>query len=180
MWPNWRRAWWWRSWRQLLPADLPAGHHDGQRAHLTALLLVGGLVRLVVLVVLVGIAPVALACHALPHTDAAARLWWRALLGCLAVVVLQAFTLHTTVSIVLDPGANLGLPADRSGMVNLFIVACLLWVTVRIPALVRRYVTHSSRRNMGGYLLRAVVIHQLTRAVGLRVRRGRGAALRNG
>jgi hypothetical protein len=91
-----------------------------------------------VVAVLVGIAPIALACHALPHTDGAARLWWRTLIGCLSVVALQAFALHTTVSIFLDPRANLGLPQDRSGMFNLFIVACLLWVTVRIPALVRR------------------------------------------
>jgi hypothetical protein len=115
-----------------------------------------------VVAVLVGIAPIALACHALPHTDGAARLWWRTLIGCLSVVALQAFALHTTVSIFLDPRANLGLPQDRSGMFNLFIVACLLWVTVRIPALVRRYVTHSGGRNVGGYLLRAVVIQQLT------------------
>jgi hypothetical protein len=139
---------------------------------LTAMLLVAWLVRLVVLVVLVGIAPAAVACHALPQLDGAARLWWRALLGCLGTVVLQALALHTTVSVFLDPRANLGLPQDRSGMFNLFIVACLLWVTVRIPGLVRRYVTHSGGRNVGGYLLRAVVIHQLTRGVGLRLRRG--------
>jgi hypothetical protein len=143
---------------------------------LTAMLLVMWLVRLVVLVVLVGIAPVALACHALPYTDGAARLWWRALLGCLGVVVLQALALHTTVSVFLDPGANLGLPQDRSGMFNLFIVACLLWVTVRIPGLMRRYVTHGGGRNIGGYLLRVVLVHQLTRIIGLRLRRARAAS----
>jgi hypothetical protein len=88
----------------------------------------------------------------------------------------QALALHTTVSIFLDPRANLGLPQDRSGMFNLFIVACLLWATVRIPSLVRRYVTHSGGRNVGGYLLRAVVIHQLTRIVGLRLRRARATS----
>src|SRR6266540_4215950 len=111
---------------------------------LTAMLLVAWLVRLVVLVVLVGIAPVALACHALPYTDGAARLWWRALLGCLGVVVLQALALHTTVSVFLDPRANLpalGIPNDPSGTVNLLIVACLLWATVKSPGLVGRYVT---------------------------------------
>jgi hypothetical protein len=138
---------------------------------LTAMLLITWLVRLVVLVVLAGIAPLALACHALPHTDGAARLWWRALLGCLGTVLLQALALHTTVSVFLDPRANLGLPADRSGMFNLFIVACLLWVTVRIPALMRRYVTHAGGRNTGGYLLRVVLVHQLTRLVGVRTRR---------
>jgi hypothetical protein len=64
-------------------------------AVLTAMLLVTWLVRLGVLIVLVGIAPVALACHALPYTDGAARLWWRSMLGVLATVVLQALALHT-------------------------------------------------------------------------------------
>jgi hypothetical protein len=96
-------------------------------AVLTGILLVYWLVRTGVLIILVGIAPVALACHATPFTDGAARLWWRSLLGVLATVTLQAFAMHTALSIFLDPGANLpalGIPRDPSGTLNLFIVAC--------------------------------------------------------
>ena len=39
------------------------------------------LVRVGVLVLLAGIAPLALACYSLPWTQAAAGLWWRSLLG---------------------------------------------------------------------------------------------------
>ena len=145
---------------------------------LLAMLLLTWIARLVTLIVLCGIAPVALACHALPFTEAVAQLWWRSMGGVVAVVVLQAVTLHTTLAIFLDPSANLpakGLPADPTGLLNLFIIVCLLWVTVRIPGLVRRYVTQSGRHNMFGAIVRVVVIHQLTRGAGTLLR-GAGRA----
>jgi hypothetical protein len=136
-------------------------------AVLVGMLLVLWLVRLGVLVCLAGIAPVALACHASPFTDGAAKLWWRAMLGTLGTVVAQAFVLHATLSVFLDPAANLpalGLPRDPAGTLNLFIVACLLWVVVRIPAMMRRYVTRGGGGSgPGGYVLRVVVVQQLTR-----------------
>ncbi len=116
-------------------------------AVLTGMLLVAWLVRLGTLIVLVGIAPVAVACHATPFTDPAARLWWRSLLAVLGTVILQAFALHTTLEIFLDPDANvasLGLPNDPTGVFNLFVVACLLWVTVKIPGLMRRGGLHAA------------------------------------
>jgi hypothetical protein len=72
-------------------------------AVLTGMLLVTWLVRLGVLIVLVGIAPVALACHATPYTDGAARLWWRSLVAVLGMVILQAVAMHTALRIFLDP-----------------------------------------------------------------------------
>ncbi|MEV0731157.1 conjugal transfer protein TrbL family protein [Polymorphospora sp. NPDC050346] len=141
-------------------------------AVLTAMLMVTWLVRVAVLVFVVGIAPLALACHATPYTDGVARLWWRALLGVLATAVLQAFAMHTTLSIFVGVDANLpalGIPNDPTGTVNLLIVACLLWVTVRIPALMRRYV-------MGGHgpgtLLKALVINQVSRVARMPAVRG--------
>jgi hypothetical protein len=142
-------------------------------AVLSAMLLVVFLIRVAVLVVLVGIAPVALACHALPYTDAAARLWWRAMLVCLGTVMLQALTMHTALSIFLDPNANAplhGIPNDPNGTLNLFIVACLLWATVKIPGLMRRYVSGGGSSNMVGAFLRVVVVQQLTRGLGTALR----------
>ena len=143
-------------------------------AVLIGMLIVLWIVRLAVLVCLAGIAPLALACHASPYTDPAAKLWWRAILGTLATVVLQAFVLHAALVVFLDPHANLpalGLPA-ASGVFNLFLVACLLWTVVRIPGLIRRYVTRGGGHSVGGYVLRVLVIQRLTgglsRALGSR------------
>ena len=141
---------------------------------LLAMLLLTWIARLITLIVLCGIAPVALACHAMPFTDPVAQLWWRSMGGIVAVVVLQAVALHTSLAIFLDPGANpppTGLPADPSGVLNLFIVVCLLWVTVRIPGLVRRYVRGSGGRpNVFGAIVRIVLVHQLTRGAGTLLR----------
>ncbi len=139
-------------------------------AVLTGMLLVAWLVRLGVLIVLVGIAPVALACHALPYTDGAARLWWRSFLAVLGTVILQAVALHTALRIFLDPNANvpsLGLPKDPTGVLNLFIVACLLWVVVKIPGLMRRYVTRGGgQHNVAGLIVRMVLVQQLAGLAG--------------
>ncbi|GAA1025692.1 hypothetical protein GCM10009557_00600 [Virgisporangium ochraceum] len=132
---------------------------------LTAMLLATWLIRVGLLIVLVGISPVALACHATPFTDPAARLWWRSLLGTLATVVLQVLAVSTTMTIFLDPNADtgaLGIPNDPTGTVRLFIVICLLWATIRIPALIRRYVTHGGAgTNLIGMALRMVTVQRL-------------------
>jgi len=135
-------------------------------AVLTATLMVQWLVRLGLLVVVVGIAPVALACHGTPWTEPAAKLWWRTLLGTLGTVVLQALALHTALSVFLNPAANLpalGIPNDPTNTLNLFIVMCLLWAVVKIPGLMRRYVTKSS--GGGASIGRFVILQQLTRAL---------------
>jgi hypothetical protein len=127
------------------------------------------IVRFAVLLVLTSIAPVALACHALPQTDPAARLWWRSFLGCAAVPTLQAVTLTAGHWMLLDPAHLLpvfGLPVEPGEVLNLLIVIVLLWTTVRIPGLVRRYVTQSGRSpNFLGMVIRVVVVQQLTRRV---------------
>lgn len=172
------------SFTQLLRIVTGALHDDVQAlltviivlviAVLVAALLILWIMRLVTLILLAGIGPLALACHGLPWTQGAATLWWRALLACLATVVAQALALHTGLSILLDPGANLpalGLPHEPTATFNLFIVMCLLWMTVRIPGLVRRYVTGGARqRSVVGSILRFVIVQQLTRGLATRVR----------
>ena len=134
---------------------------------LTVMLFLTWLIRLGLLVILTGIAPAALACHGLPHTDPVARLWWRSYLATLGVVTAQAFALHTTLTVFLSPTANLpalGIPTDPAGITNLMIVTCMLWATVRIPALARRYVTHA-RPAPGANLVRVLLVQQLTRGL---------------
>jgi hypothetical protein len=140
-------------------------------------LVTGWIVRVGVLVILAGIAPVALACYATPWTQGAAQLWWRTLLGCLGTATLQAIAFSTGIQLLTDPDASLpvllGLPG--SDILNLLLVAVLLWVTIKIPGMMSRFVTRKGGANMGGILLRAVLIQTVTRKIpfGRAVRGGR-------
>lgn len=138
------------------------------------------LVRIGVLVVLAGVAPVALACYATPWTQGAAQLWWRSLLGCLATPTLQAVAFSTGINLLIDPASNLpillGVPGSDG--VNLLFVIVVLWVTVKIPGMVRRYAARGGSPSGGGVVLRAVLVQGVTRHLPLG-RFGR-AAVRGG
>jgi hypothetical protein len=123
-------------------------------AVLAVVLLVTFVVRVAVLVMLVVAAPLALACHALPQTEGAARLWWRAYAGCLAVQVGQALVLITAVRVFFaaDGHTALGLSASGS-LVDVLVACCLLYVLVKIPGWVARAV-FSGRR--GSSMVRVV------------------------
>ncbi|WP_194925827.1 hypothetical protein [Catenulispora pinisilvae] len=120
----------------------------GAVAVLGIALLVTCLIRAAVLLTLTAGAPLALACHALPQTDGLARLWWRAIIGCLATQVLQALVLVICVQVFLDPNADtiLGLPSG-GGLVDLLLCLVLLFVLVKIPIWTTRVVL--GRRAMG-------------------------------
>jgi hypothetical protein len=120
-----------------------------------------------VLVVLCGIAPVALACHGLPFAEPVARLWWRSMLAVLGIVMVQAFGLHATLAVFLSPQSDLaalGIPGDSSGTINLFIVVALLWATVRVPSMARRYVGGGGSSRLGT-IVRVVVVQAITRGL---------------
>ncbi|MGV9976189.1 conjugal transfer protein TrbL family protein [Micromonospora wenchangensis] len=132
-------------------------------------LVVSWLVRIGVLVILVGIAPVALACYATPWTQGAAQLWWRSFLGCLATPTLQAVAFSTGIHLLTDPESNLpvllGLPG--SDALNLLLVIVVLWTTVKIPSLMGRFVTRPGRSpNIAGLVLRTVTLQGMTRGLG--------------
>jgi hypothetical protein len=99
-----------------------------------------GIVRVCTVVVLVAAAPLFLIGYALPQTEGAARLWWRALMGCLAVQVGQAVVITTAVRVFFaaPEGGILGLP--HSALMDLLIVTCLLWLALRIPSYARNLV----------------------------------------
>jgi hypothetical protein len=150
-------------------------------AVLTGTLLVQWITRVGVLVVAVGISPIALALHGTPQTEGAAKLWWRTILGTLGTVVIQAVALHTTLKVFLNPDSNLpvlGLPipgGEPAAVMNLLIVVCLLWGVVKIPGLMRRYITQS-RPNAMGMILRVVLVQQLTRGISRAFGAGRSTA----
>lgn len=133
-------------------------------------MLVGSwLTRIGVLLILAGVAPVALACYATPWTQGAADLWWRTTLGCLATPALQAVGFSAGIDLLINPNSNLpillGLPG--SDTLNLLLVVGVLWVTVKIPSMMSRFVTRKGSPNIGGVLLRAVFIQGITRRVPL-------------
>ncbi|WP_213451216.1 hypothetical protein [Rhizomonospora bruguierae] len=125
--------------------------------------------RFAVVLVLTAVAPIALACHALPQTDPVARMWWRAYGGTLAVPVAQGFTLYAGQWMLTDSSHMLfafGLPGD-GGVTNLFVIMVLLWTTVKVPGLIRRLVSQGGGKqpNFLGAVIRVVVVQQLSRAV---------------
>jgi hypothetical protein len=61
------------------------------------------IVRVGLLVVLIGVAPLALLCHALPQTEGLAQTWWRAFAACLGIQLGQAVVVVATVKVFLTP-----------------------------------------------------------------------------
>ncbi|MBO4207185.1 conjugal transfer protein TrbL family protein [Micromonospora echinofusca] len=160
---------------------IAAAMTDGSAALLTAVIgllivvlmfmLAGGwLARVAILIVLAAVGPVALACYATPWTQGVAALWWRSVLGCLATPALQAVAFSAGVDLLTDPRSNLpillGVPG--SDTVNLLIVIVVLLVTVRIPALMRRFTAQGGGPAVGAFLLRTVALQGLTRNLGRR------------
>ena len=131
-----------------------------------ALLLVGTwVVRICLVLVLVAGAPLALATHALPQTEGLALLWWRAFTGCLAVQVGQSLVLVTAIRVFFDADGrtNLGLTPGTGDLVDLVLVACLLWILLRIPVWAGRAVFTSRRNGMLVRIAQAVVITRVVR-----------------
>ncbi|GGK31307.1 hypothetical protein GCM10010124_25090 [Pilimelia terevasa] len=132
------------------------------------------LVRTCALLVLATFAPIALALHATPATDGLARLWWRGFAGCLAVPVLQAFTLQAGGWMLTNPDLllpNLGLPGEPLEVLNLMIVVVLLWTTVKIPGLVAKHTRSPAaggRTTVGAFLKVAVMQKGLNKIPGLK------------
>jgi hypothetical protein len=147
-------------------------------AVMVAMLLAQWIIRLGVLIVAVGLAPIALALHGTPQTEPAAKLWWRTMLGALGTVLIQAVALHTTLTVFLSPQSDLpalGLPGDAGTVLKLLIVLCLLWAILKVPAMMRRYVSKSSP-SQAGTIVRVMLTQQLTRGLSRAV--GRGGAAR--
>jgi len=110
----------------MLSDHIAAATQDGATSFLLVLvtllivvlvftLLFHWITRIGVLIILVAVAPVALACYALPQLEGAARFWWRTMLGALGTQVLQVVAVVSGLKVFLDPDVNLpviiGLPA---------------------------------------------------------------------
>ncbi|AEV84391.1 hypothetical protein ACWT_3368 [Actinoplanes sp. SE50] len=133
-------------------------------AVLALMLVVQWVSRAGLLILLAGTAPIALAMHATVQTEPVAKLWWRAMLAAPATVVLQAVALHTTLQVMLAPQTvipALGLTGKPGAAMNLLVVVCLLWGTLRIPGLIGKFVLRSAPSRIPG-VLRFAVLQQIT------------------
>lgn len=122
-----------------------------------------GIARAFTVLVLVAAAPLFLIGHALPHTDGAARLWWRSLIGCLSVQVAQAVVLTTAVRLFFAPPEGNLLNLPHSALTDLLVVACLFWLMLRIPSYAGRLV-FNTRPNAAASAVRYQVVGRATRA----------------
>ncbi|MBD0741679.1 hypothetical protein BG418_09295 [Streptomyces sp. CBMA152] len=102
--------------------------------------LVGYIVRIAVIAVIAVAAPLALSCHAHPVTDRVARLWWRALAGCLTIQVAQSATFIVALKLFFAPGATLlGFPKP-SRLGTMLAGLALYWILFKIPGWCMRVV----------------------------------------
>ncbi|WP_436970726.1 hypothetical protein [Micromonospora rifamycinica] len=125
--------------------------------------------RLAALVILLGIAPAALICHASPLTEGVAQLWWRAFLSCLGLQLGQAVVVMATVKVFLTPAGPtvLGVPATGNGLLGVVVCLTMLWLLIKLPGWMRQFVLgplgQGNGRGLLGQLVRAFVV---TRTLG--------------
>lgn len=123
--------------------------------------------RTAALLLVVILAPLMLACHALPGIDAIAQLWWRALAAVLAIEFLQATVLMLMMQIFFDPDSNiLGVPT-ATGLVDLLLCGVLFVILLKIPGWVMRTVLGRAPRSTAMGLVRTAAMAALGTAVGV-------------
>jgi hypothetical protein len=134
-------------------------------AVLAVVLLATYVIRVALLVLLVAVAPLALIGHALPQTEGAARLWWRAVAGLFAIQLGQSLVLICALKVFFTPAGpgTLGLSAS-GGLVDVLVAVCLLWVLVRIPAWVSRAVFGAGRSSGVAKAFKVAFIYKAARA----------------
>jgi hypothetical protein len=120
--------------------------------------------RVAITIVLAAAAPLALLCHALPHTEELAKLWWRALTGVLAIQVCQSLVFIAAAKVMFTPTPPIG---NGSHWWDVLITLCLLYVLVRIPTWIFFYVWSGGMRR--GNLTRLIAYRFMIRNA---VRRG--------
>ncbi|MFG2016938.1 hypothetical protein [Actinomadura geliboluensis] len=140
--------------------------------------------RLAIIMILIGVAPIALMFHALALTDGLARLWWRGITGALAIQVCQSFVFINALQLLLSQHndnnhAFFGVPTEQAELVDLLLVIALLYILICIPRWVARTVWQPAQPRMLSQLVRTFVVYKGVGAVlgafGKATRGGRGA-----
>ncbi|WP_143591742.1 conjugal transfer protein TrbL family protein [Thermoactinospora rubra] len=134
---------------------------------LLLLLLVTFMLRTSLVLLLMVAAPLALACHALPHTDGLARFWWRAFTGLLVIQVAQSLTLVLAVRIFFNQDGRVLMGIHPTGqLVNLLLTVCLLIVLVRIPSWVSKQIfIQGGRSSMITRIIKTAIAYKVASPV---------------
>ncbi|WP_433533680.1 hypothetical protein ACQPYA_29425 [Micromonospora sp. CA-263727] len=98
--------------------------------------------RLAALVILFGVAPAALICHASPLTEGVAHLWWRCFLACLGLQLGQAIVVMAAIKVFLTPAGPtvMGIPATGHGLLGIVVCLTMLWLLIKLPGWMRQFV----------------------------------------
>ncbi|MBQ1123755.1 hypothetical protein [Streptomyces sp. B15] len=95
--------------------------------------LIGYLLRVGAIALLTVGAPLALACHAHPATEAVAKMWWRALAAALGIQVLQSLVLISSLKLFFAPDSTLlGFP-KLNKLGTMLAGIALFWVLFKLP-----------------------------------------------
>lgn len=137
--------------------------------------------RLMLTVVLIAVAPLALACHGLPQTEGIARWWWRALAGVLAIQAAQALVLVAAMRLFFTEGwaaliaGGAGGPGNATAF-DAIQLLCLLYILARIPFWIGHRVWSGGRsplRSTARFLFAAAVLRRISPALSGRAARRR-------
>lgn len=119
--------------------------------------------RMALLVMLVGVAPLALMCHATPQTEGLAYTWWRAFAACLGMQLGQAVIILATVRVFLTPAGPeaFGIPLAPDGLLAVLVCLTMLWLLIKLPGWMKHLLLgrlgHSGR-GLVGQIIHAVVM----------------------
>jgi len=126
--------------------------------------LVTFILRTALLVLLLGVAPLALTCHATPQTEGLAYTWWRAVAACFAIQLGQAVIVLATVRVFLTPAGPevLGVPVTNDGLIAILVCLTMLWLLIKLPGWTKHLILGPLARQHGrglfGQILHAVIM----------------------
>jgi hypothetical protein len=126
--------------------------------------LVTFILRTALLVLLLGIAPLALTCHATPQTEGLAYTWWRAVAACFGIQLGQAVIVLATVRVFLTPAGPevLGVPVTNDGLIAILVCLTMLWLLIKLPGWTKHLILGPLARRHGrgliGQIIHAVVM----------------------
>jgi hypothetical protein len=130
---------------------------------LALVLAVTYVLRLMGLILLTAVAPLALACYALPQTAWAARWWWRAMTALMVIPAAQALVMSAAVKVFFTTAwVNTSI---SQYLLHMLITICLLYILMRIPFWISKPVLspfgHSPIRRAGRFAFTAAVLSRI-------------------
>ncbi len=130
---------------------------------LALVLAVTYVLRLMAVILLTAVAPLALACYALPQTSWAARWWWRAMTALMVIPAAQALVLSAAVKVFFTTA---WVNTDISQyLLHMLITICLLYILMRIPFWIAKPALtpfgHSPLRRAGRFAFTAAVLSRI-------------------